>query len=203
MEITFRPATRADAAALAEVFGTEPSEEQLGMAGGNAARARKFRRLTLSTISGDAALPRTTVAVGDGRVVGLLQAGAEAGDNITPALVIGVLRIFGPAVLGFLKRDRTRARVHLSPPPGAYHIAEVHVLPAARNQGIGAALLAEAERTARAANAPAMSLTTTTSNPARHLYERTGFRVIETREDPAYQAITGVSGRILMVKNLG
>jgi ribosomal protein S18 acetylase RimI-like enzyme len=47
-----------------------------------------------------------------------------------------------------------------------------------------------------------MSLTTTTSNPARRLYERFGFDLIETREDASYLAATGIAGRILMVKKL-
>lgn len=202
LELTFRPATGADAAALAEVFGSEPSEEQLGMAGGDARRAARFRRATLSSITGAAALSRTTVAVRDGRVVGLLQTGAEAGDAITPQLVWGILRAFGPGVFAFLKRDRSRARVHIRPPDGAFHIAEVHVLASLRGAGIGGALMDEAERQARAGGARAMSLTTSTSNPARHLYERHGFRVVQERTDATFERITGVAGRVLMVKEL-
>lgn len=203
MDISFRPATSADAAALRLVFGQEPSEEQLAMAGGDIARARRFRRLMSATIAGPAGIRRTTVAVSDGEVVGLLQAGAEAGDSIAPALVWGLLRTFGfPGIVRFLRRDRLRGRVHIPPPAGAYHVAEVHVLGSRRNQGIGAALMAEAERQARASGARLMSLTTTTSNPARHLYERSGFRVVETREDPDFLALTGVAGHILMVKDL-
>jgi ribosomal protein S18 acetylase RimI-like enzyme len=47
-----------------------------------------------------------------------------------------------------------------------------------------------------------MALTTTTENPARHLYERHGFRVVETRTDPAYERYTGIEGRHRMVKDL-
>lgn len=203
MEITFRSATPEYAPALRSVFGDEPSEEQLAMAGGDPVRARRFRRLVAGTIAGPSGVRRTTVAVADGQVVGLLQAGAEAGDALSPSLVWGLVRTFGfPGVVRFLRRDRLRGRVHVSPPAGAYHIAEVHVLGSRRNQGIGAALMAEAERQARAAGAPRMSLTTTTTNPARHLYERSGFHVVETREDPDYCALTGVSGRILMVREL-
>jgi ribosomal protein S18 acetylase RimI-like enzyme len=72
-----------------------------------------------------------------------------------------------------------------------------------RGVGIGAALLAEIERRARAAERVALSLSTTTSNPARRLYERAGFRVVETLDDPAYRVLTGIAGRVLMVKRLG
>lgn len=203
MDVAFRPAVPGDAPALRRVFGDEPSDEQLGMAGGDPSRACRFRALMAGTIAGPAGVRRTTVAVAEGQVVGLLQAGAEAGDRVSPALVWGLLRVFGfPGIIRFLRRDRLRSRVHISPPAGAHHIAEVHVLATQRNHGIGAALMAEAERQARAAGARTMSLTTTTSNPARHLYERSGFRVVETREDEAFRALTGVAGHILMVKAL-
>ena len=47
-----------------------------------------------------------------------------------------------------------------------------------------------------------MALIVTTANPARRLYERHGFRIVETRTDPVYERYTGVSGRHLMVKEL-
>jgi hypothetical protein len=47
-----------------------------------------------------------------------------------------------------------------------------------------------------------MALTTTTINPARHLYERKGFRVAETKTDRMYETYTGIEGRHLMVKEL-
>jgi len=48
-----------------------------------------------------------------------------------------------------------------------------------------------------------MSLTTHIANPARHLYERHGFRVVETRTDPDYERYTGIEGRVRMAKELG
>jgi ribosomal protein S18 acetylase RimI-like enzyme len=48
-----------------------------------------------------------------------------------------------------------------------------------------------------------MSLTTHTANPARRLYERHGFWVVETRTDTDYERYTGIEGRFLMVKELG
>jgi len=44
---------------------------------------------------------------------------------------------------------------------------------------------------------------TATSNPARRLYERHGFVVVETKTDPEYERGVGAEGRILMVKALG
>lgn len=204
MELVFRPATLADIPALREITGDEPSAEQIGVSGGDVNKARRFRALAMASVAGPGGVPRTTVAVAGDDVVGLLQAGPEVGERVTPSLAWGVIRIFGPlGVGGFLRRDRIRAKVYLAPPPGTYHIAELHVSSARRNLGIGAGLLAEGERQARAAGFPAMSLTTTTDNPARHLYERFGFVLAETSTDPAYLALTGIDGRVLMVKPLG
>jgi hypothetical protein len=47
-----------------------------------------------------------------------------------------------------------------------------------------------------------MSLTTHINNPARRLYERCGFEVVETRTDPDYERYTGVAGRVLMLKRM-
>lgn len=200
--IELRAATIDDVPSLLDVLGSDPSEEQLAMAGGHVARARAFRSLMNMILTDSAALAHTTVAVRDGRVVGLLQTGNEIGDQVTLGLVINVVRVFGFGVLAFARRDRLRAKVHIAPPPGAFHIAEVHVHRDCRSLGIGGVLMAEVERAARAAHARVMSLTTTTSNPARRLYERCGFAVTATRTDRNYRALTGVDGRILMLKQL-
>jgi len=101
-----------------------------------------------------------------------------------------------------LWRGRARARVAIPPPPDALHIHELHVARELRGRGIGGSVLRYAEEQARARGRPLLSLTTTTSNPARRLYERAGFRVVETRTDPAYRRITGIDGRHLMIKPL-
>ena len=66
----------------------------------------------------------------------------------------------------------------------------------------GGAALRFAEKEARRDGHSAMSLITTIVNPARRLYERQGFRVVETRTDPDYERYTGIPGRVLMVKEL-
>ncbi len=81
-------------------------------------------------------------------------------------------------------------------------MAELDVDPQHRNRGIGGALLDYADAEARQQGYRLMSLTTTTINPARRLYERHGFGVVETKTDPAYQRYTGIEGRVLMVKEL-
>lgn len=202
MAMTFRAATADDVPSLLDILGAEPSAEQLGMCGGHAARARAFRALMNARLTDSAALVHTTVAEWDDRVVGLVQTGNEIGDRVTLGLIGDIVRVFGFGVLAFARRDRLRARVHLAPPTGAFHIAELHVHRDCRSGGIGAALMAEAEHAARAKHASVMSLTTATNNPARRLYERCGFVVTATRTDLDYSAVTGVEGRVLMLKQL-
>jgi ribosomal protein S18 acetylase RimI-like enzyme len=201
-DVTIRDARDEDRDAIVAVFGSEPSDEQIGIAG-DAERAQRLRAVIGRSLVRPESLAHTRVAVRDGRVVGMLQSGDEAGERVDLRVVLGVLCIFGFGVLDFLRRDRARAAVQIRRPADSLHIAEVHVLAAMRGAGIGAALLADVEHRARAAHRSALSLTTTTSNPARRLYERAGFSVIETREDPTYRALTGIAGRVLMVKRLG
>ena len=186
------------------MFGDEPTEEQLAAAGGDAAKAKQFRRAVARSLVTDAALARTTVAEDEaGRVVGFVQWGTEAGEHVGLRLAWDVFRIFGPlGIRGFLKRDGLRAKVAIPAPDDAFHIAEVHVLASFRGMGIGAALLEEAEREARRQGANRLSLTTATNNPARRLYERAGFAVVDQRTDPEFEAATGVAGRVLMAMEL-
>ncbi|HSE46099.1 MAG TPA: N-acetyltransferase [Gemmatimonadales bacterium] len=203
MDVSFRTAISSDIPALREVFGSEPSEEQLGASGGDRGRARRFRELIAGSLFGPSELQRTIVAVAGDKVVGFCQSGAEGGGGVSLRVVWGVVRIFGlRGALGFLRRDRLRARVQMPAPADAFHIAELHVLSSARNLGIGAKLLEQAERTARAEGASQMSLTTATNNPAIRLYERAGFEVVETKVDADYRASTGVDGRVMMAKSL-
>ena len=199
--VTVRDARSNDRDAIIAAFGSEPSDEQIGIAG-DVDRARRFRALIARTFVTPDALERTLVALVDGRVVGMLQTGDEVGEHVGLGIVLGVIRVLGFGVFGFLRRDKARAAVQIRQPPECLHIAEIHVLAEMRGSGIGAALLAEVERRARNANRSALSLTTTTSNPARRLYERAGFRVVETREDATYRGLTGIAGRVLMVKRL-
>lgn len=63
-------------------------------------------------------------------------------------------------------------------------------------------MLDYAEAEAREGGHPQMSLTTTTINPARRLYERHGLHVVQTLTDADYEKYTGIEGRHLMVKDL-
>ncbi|MBI5285092.1 MAG: GNAT family N-acetyltransferase [Chloroflexi bacterium] len=203
MEVVMRQPVAADLGAILVIRGGAPSDEQIGLAGGDAGRAVRFRD-GLLRISYDApTIAQTTLALRDGEPVGLLQAGREMDDAISMRIIVLTLRVYGPVgALRMLSREKARQRVSFGAPEDAYHIAELHVAEAWRGHGIGAAMLEHGERAARDSGYRKMSLTTTLSNPARRLYERAGFRVVETRTDAEYERITGIPGRVLMIKEL-
>lgn len=203
MDLTMRGAGRADLDAVLRIRGGAPSDEMLGMASDDARRACALRDGLLRIFWDEETIARTTLALRDGEALGLLQAGGEGSGALTLRLVALALGVFGPiGALRLLSREKVRRRVSFHTPSGTYHIAELHVDERWRGQGIGAVMLAHAERAARQDGHDKMSLTTTLSNPARRLYERSGFRVVETRTDPEYEKITGIPGRVLMVKEL-
>jgi ribosomal protein S18 acetylase RimI-like enzyme len=64
-------------------------------------------------------------------------------------------------------------------------------------------LIDEVEAHVRAEDAPRISLTTGSNNPARRLYERHGYEHADEKLDARYERLTGVPGRVLLVKQLG
>jgi hypothetical protein len=60
----------------------------------------------------------------------------------------------------------------------------------------------EVEDLARGVHAAHLSLTTGSKNPAGRLYERHGFEVVRERTGRRCARLTGIPGRVLMVKAL-
>jgi ribosomal protein S18 acetylase RimI-like enzyme len=202
--VAMRWATSQDVERIAEVMHGEPSAEAVALIG-TVDLARRFGRglVRLDEIPNPA--KPTIVAQDDGLIVGVLQytRGEAAAVRLSLAQARLALGIFGPVgVLRRLPRLRARARVEIPVPPESFHIAEVHVDTLYRGRGIGAALLDWAGREAARVGATTMTLTTTTANPARRLYERTGYRVIRTATNPRYKKYTGIDGRMLMEKRI-
>jgi GNAT superfamily N-acetyltransferase len=121
-----------------------------------------------------------------------------------------VLRALLPALraVGFTQVGRAmqglryRQRVQFDEVAGAFPIGALYVLQALRNRGIGGLMLAHADVLARNAAYRLISIETGITNPARHLYERHGYRLELTKTDADYERATGSAGRVLMLKRL-
>lgn len=194
-------------AAIALVY-TPPGPEGSGLYGSEErahALGRGMHELGLMQQAAD----ELWVAVDESGPIGVLigRFGAGASDGVRWANV--------PALLGMLLRQvplrecprliyngLLRIWVDLPVPEGSYRVAEVHVAPAHRGRGIGAALLGAAEAQARSHGLEQLSLTTLTTNPARRLYARQGYAVVREANVRGYESRTGSPGRVLMTKYL-
>ena len=202
MGAVVRQASSADFDALLAIMGDTPSDEQIGISG-NRRRARRVRRKLNETLFSPKSLPGTAILIDEGDPVGLIKLGEEGASDFSIGLAWAALRIFGPiGIVGVVARMRSRSRVDFETPAGALHIAEIHVREDKRGKGYGRELLRFSDEQAIVRKARRLSLTTTTANPARHLYERCGFVVAERKTDAEYERLTGIEGRILMVKEL-
>lgn len=206
MDIAIRLALRSDLDRLIAVMYDDPPRDLLAVVP-ELARARKVGALTL--VHGfEFDLQQTSVAECDGVVVGLLELrrpGSEAGPAVSSVLTLlaRALPLMGAhGMLRFARYHRARSRVNIPHPRDALYVGELDVHPEFRNRGIGARLLDHADEVARREGYRRMALTTTTINPAQHLYTRHGYRIVETRLDAEYERLSGIPGRVLMVKDM-
>jgi ribosomal protein S18 acetylase RimI-like enzyme len=196
----FRRGTVDDVEDLAFIQYQSPSREAVAMAG-SAAAARAFGAALLTRTLQDATAEIIVLEV-DGGPVGFAE--LSTGSDMPPLMIVARCAIRSMGLRGALFagwRARARSRVEIEAPDGI-HLVELQVAPDHRSKGFGALLLGEVERRAREQQAPALSLTTAIDNPARHLYERSGFAVEGERRNHRYETITGSPGRVLMVKRL-
>lgn len=201
--LTIRAADASDLPRIAELISGDPGKEAIGILGNRRLARRLGMALVMSKGSAQG-WEHSVMGDLDGTPVGVLQAGSDIPEfSIRISHVWLALRTLGPIrLVTLLPRLEAQSRVQPERPEGSYYIAEIDVDPAYRNRGIGGALLDWAESQAREQGFKQMSLTTTTANPARHLYERHGFYVAETKTDADYERYTGIEGRLLMLKDL-
>ena len=201
--IELRPATASDVDAISHVMTEPPEPPSAALLG--AERASRFDALMVRA-GVSLVLSRATVAVVDGRVVGVVDCGGPSAARVTTRRVLTLLPRAIPIVWPVLPRALqglwVRSRVQFDAVPEAFEVAQLHVDEAVRNRGIGGRLLHYAEQLARGAGFTRMYLETGITNPARRLYERHGYAVVATKADATYERLTGSPGRILMVKDL-
>ena len=142
-----------------------------------------------------------------GEAVGLIELRRPGEDARTTAGQVLRVILREPIIVAselwrYVRYQRARSRMRMQRPPDALWIGELDVHPDFRNCGIGGAMLRQAEERARRESFPRLALTTTTINPAQHLYSRHGFRIVDQRLDAAYERLTGIPGRVLMVAEL-
>lgn len=84
---------------------------------------------------------------------------------------------FNPALIRIIQQDgRDAGLLHAEENPDHVFIAQIEVLPAFQNQGIGSAVIRTVIEDAKQKNKPVL-LQVLKPNPARRLYERLGFSV--------------------------
>lgn len=206
-ELTIRRATDGDMQRLIDIRYDDPPESMRAIEP-DVRRAKAIGAVCIRA-GIDIDLHRTVVALAEGQPVGLLEVKlpgdrAKGSSSFANAKVlVRCLPIMGlRGLVRYFRYQRARARVQVKRPADSYYIGELDVDPAWRNRGIGARLLKHAEAEARGAGFTRMSLATGITNPAQHLYERAGFRIVETRRHADYERITGNPGRVLMMKDL-
>jgi ribosomal protein S18 acetylase RimI-like enzyme len=202
MEI--RRATAADVPAMVDVMFVEPSREAVALTG-SADRARRFQ---LGFLAAAVRWPGNVVflaelADGPGGVLGF--ASVSDGSDVPPFHRLAAMSVKAmglPGAIAAAWRASARMRVDIPAPGGGLHLVELQVHPHRRGSGIGGELLTATEDYARAQAAPHLSLTTGSANPARRLYARHGFEVMAERSSKRYTRLTGIPGRVLMVKDV-
>lgn len=200
-DLMVRQAGPGDAERLASLMFLAPGREAVAMAGSARAAERLQVRLfrnALQTGTSIAIIAETTSGLAGFAEV---SQGAETPSFRTLARAAAAAMGLAGA-LRAARRSLARRKVDLCVPEGGVHLVELQVAPDLRNRGIGAFLLARVDEYAIAQNAEHVSLTTATNNPARGLYERNGYRLVDQKTNARYERITGSEGRVLMVKPL-
>lgn len=131
-----------------------------------------------------------TIAESDGRTVGLLV------DYALPdPYDVGDLREVPPQVAPLIELEAEA--------PGSWYVNVLATFPDDQGKGAGSALMGEAERRARAAGAPALSLIVHSHNPgAARLYRRLGYANRSGRPLAPWPGGPADAEWILMLKRL-
>ncbi len=203
--VSIRPATLCDAADAAPLIALAMGRVGPILFGaGDPARATATWAALFARRGNRFSHEFAAVAVTSGRVIGLALSYPRARmGRIALATAGQALEIFGP--LGFV-RFVLRA-LPLAAIPEArgeeYFLDALAVSPACCRKGIGALIVGHVEDRARAAGFPACACTSEIGNdPAHRLFERLGYRVVETFRVSTTAGLGGFRGVDRLVKRL-
>lgn len=200
MAVEVRKARPEDAGAVARLLYLSAAGMYDRFAGGPT-RAQRLLERSFARPGTNASAEIVWVAEDAGRVAGALSGfplaeGARRGRGLLRLTLATLPPWRWPAALSLY-----RLGAHVTPPapPGAFYVDGLATDPALRRRGAAQALLAAAERRARALALPSLALDTSIDNKAaRALYEGCGFQA--TREVPPGRGLPGFVG---YVKPLG
>ena len=201
---TFRPATAADSDLLADLVLGEAEQEttRVAMALYGIHEFRVARDLFRLLWQAGANWTHSQVVSIDGAPGGVLQTEGSS-VRITPRIVVAALIQLGPVrLLRMRSRRALQARVTPEKPVSSFVIGEIHVAREFRNRGIGGVIIEHAEEDARERGFSVVALHTLATNPARRLYERSGFELAGERSDQEFERLTGCPGNVLYVKRI-
>lgn len=199
---TVRAARADDHDAIIRLVYSDPDGDTVKLVG-TTERALRFGNLVASAWRG-ASWSASTIVEAQGAVVAVLQDGPGADEfGADRSFVRQVVRELGfVTALRALPAGVALQLVRIPLPDDSWLIHELHVDATWRNRGIGALLLRHAADRGTRHGLASAALSTRTNNPARHLYERLGYRVVTQRTSRLYAHFTGSAGRVLMTTTL-
>ena len=203
--VSIRPATSDDAADAAPLIALAMGKiGPILFGGGDPARAAATWAALFAWRGSRFSHEFADVAVAAGRVVGLALRYPHARmGHIALATARQMLRLRGlPGFGRFVLRALPLAAIPEAR-PGEYFLDALAVLPEFSRIGIGALIVGHVEDHARATGLPACACTSEIGNdPAHHLFERLGYRVVETFRVSATAGLGGFRGVDRLVKRL-
>jgi ribosomal protein S18 acetylase RimI-like enzyme len=198
--VVVRPATVEDAPHVGEIL-VEGFGSKFGIVFGRRIDRAAYVVAQIERLRLKRGVCALLVAEVDGRVAGVLELTArrERLSDLWGQFLI-MLRGVGP--LYSLRAAIGLVLLHEATVRDTAYLENIAVAAGFRSRGIGWRLLESAEGWAQARGRRSLSLHVAASNPARHLYERFGFRLEERIEQWLTERLFGIRVWLYMMKPL-
>jgi ribosomal protein S18 acetylase RimI-like enzyme len=194
MSLAVRPATPIDPADALLYLSAKPYYDAYA---GSEARARSLLAAVYQRPGHAASFEVCAVAEVDGALAGVIAwfPVSEGDERARRFVSLTAPRVPPWRWPGLLRHLRAAGLVSPNPPPRMLYVDALAVDPAFRRRGVARALLAHAERAAAEHDLEGVALDTGLQNePARALYEATGFRQREIRRAPSPNVAAAIGG---------